>query len=236
MAHRGGRVGFTPVAWFNGGLFDDETALPLGETDIALLERVAALDWAEIDPSILGTLFERGLDPDKRSQLGAHYTDREKIEKLIDPVIRRPLAAEWAETRAGIAAALEKQAAARPGSKPARDARAEAERRLRAFLDRLRAFRVLDPACGSGNFLYLSLLALKDLEHQVSVEAEALGLQREFAEDAMVATRGCAARYARSSTGALSVHCYARSSQTSTVRVGSAADFGGLQTYGHRAR
>ncbi len=182
MASKGGRVGFTPIAWFNGGLFDDGTALPLEEPDIASLERVAALDWAEIDPSILGTLFERGLDPDKRSQLGAHYTDREKIEKLIDPVIRRPLAAEWAETRTRIDAALEKRAAARPGSKAARDARAEAERQLRAYLDRLRAFRVLDPACGSGNFLYLSLLALKDLEHQASVEAEAMGLQREFAQ------------------------------------------------------
>jgi len=180
MAHRGGRVGFQPVAWFNGGLFDDDTALPLEAADIAVLERVAALDWAEIDPSILGTLFERGLDPDKRSQLGAHYTDREKIEKLIDPVIRRPLAAEWADTRNRIEAAMARRAAAAPGSRAARDARAEAERLLRTWLDRLRAYRVLDPACGSGNFLYLSLLALKDLEHQASVEAEALGLQREF--------------------------------------------------------
>ncbi len=180
MARRGGRVGFQPVMWFNGGLFDDDTALPLTAADIGVLERVAALDWAEIDPSILGTLFERGLDPDKRSQLGAHYTDREKIEKLIDPVIRRPLAAEWAETRTQIEAAMARRAAARPGSPSARNARSEAERALRAYLDRLRAFRVLDPACGSGNFLYLSLLALKDLEHQASVEAEALGLQREF--------------------------------------------------------
>jgi hypothetical protein len=79
MRDRGGRVGFQPVLWFNGGLFDDDTALPLDGADIALLSRVAALDWAEVDPSIFGTLFERGLDPDKRSQLGAHYTDRDKI-------------------------------------------------------------------------------------------------------------------------------------------------------------
>jgi len=180
MAERGGEVDFTPVQWFNGGLFDDDAALPLDGDDIALLERTAALDWADIDPSILGTLFERGLDPDKRSQLGAHYTDREKIERLIDPVIRHPLLAEWAAAKQRIADALAKAAAARPGNSAARRARAAAETKLRGFLDGLRAFRVLDPACGSGNFLYLSLLALKDLEHQAIVEAEAMGLQPEF--------------------------------------------------------
>ena len=77
MAERGGEVDFTPVAWFNGGLFDGDAALPLQAEDISLLQRAAALDWAEIDPSILGTLFERGLDPDKRSQLGAHYLPRD---------------------------------------------------------------------------------------------------------------------------------------------------------------
>jgi len=179
MAERGGEVDFTPIPWFNGGLFDTDAALPLGADDVALVRRAAALDWAEVDPSILGTLFERGLDPDKRSQLGAHYTDRAKIELLIDPVIRRPLEAEWGVARAGIEAALGKAAAARAAA-VATKARNEAAGLLRAFLDRLRAYRVLDPACGSGNFLYLSLLALKDLEHRVMVEAEALGLQREF--------------------------------------------------------
>ena len=83
----GGRVGFESVAWFNGGLFDDDTALPLDREGIEAALRAAALDWSEIDPSILGTLFERGLDPDKRSQLGAHYTDRDKIMRIVDPVI-----------------------------------------------------------------------------------------------------------------------------------------------------
>ena len=180
MAERGGEVDFTPVAWFNGGLFDDGAALPLEADDIALLQRAAALDWAEVDPSILGTLFERGLDPDKRSQLGAHYTSREMIERLIEPVVRRPLLAEWSEVREQIAAALTAGTAAKAGSKAKRDAPRRAETLFRGFLDRLRAFRVLDPACGSGNFLYLALLALKDLEHQAMVEAEAIGLQREF--------------------------------------------------------
>ena len=89
----GGRIGFERVDWFNGGLFDDDSALPLTREDIALVREAAARDWAEIDPSIFGTLFERGLDPDKRSQLGAHYTNREKIELLIDPVINSASAA-----------------------------------------------------------------------------------------------------------------------------------------------
>ncbi len=180
MAQRGGEVDFTPVAWFNGGLFDDDGALPLDAADIALVQSAAALDWAEVDPSILGTLFERGLDPDKRSQLGAHYTAREMIELLIDPVVRRPLLAEWAKVRDGIAAAVAVAADPAASAKARRAAPGRATALFRGFLDRLRAFRVLDPACGSGNFLYLALLALKDLEHQAMVEAEALGLQREF--------------------------------------------------------
>ena len=176
---KGGMVGFERVAWFNGGLFDSDEALPLDAADIADLLAAAALDWSEIDPSILGTLFERGLDPDKRSQLGAHYTDRDKIMQIVGPVIVEPLTAEWETARAGIVAAMEKKAQAR--SKPAAS-RAEAEARAvkAAFMQRLANFRVLDPACGSGNFLYLSLLALKDIEHKANLDAEALGLPREF--------------------------------------------------------
>jgi hypothetical protein len=176
MASNGGVVGFTAVPWFDGGLFEDAAALPLERDDIDLLIRVAKLDWAEIDPSILGTLFERGLDTDKRSQLGAHYTNREKIEMLIDAVIRRPLQAEWAAVRERMDAALAAPANGRRG----RNGREMAQALYHGFLQRLRDFRVLDPACGSGNFLYLSLQALKDLEHQAGVEVEALGLQREF--------------------------------------------------------
>ena len=178
MAGSGGMVGFVDVPWFNGGLFKDSTSLPLEKDDLTLLIRVSGLRWAEIDPSILGTLFERGLDPDKRSQLGAHYTDRTKIEMIIDPVIRRPLLAEWTDIRGKIEAAL----AAAPVGRGRRAATGQDTARAlyHGFLERLRAFRVLDPACGSGNFLYLSLQALKDLEHQAGVEVESLGLQREF--------------------------------------------------------
>lgn len=177
MATRGGAVGFVDVPWFNGGLFEDATALPLEAPDLDLLIRAEKLDWAEVDPSILGTLFERGLDPDKRSQLGAHYTDRAKIEMLIDPVIRRPLLAEWHAVRERIEATMAQPV---PRGRRADVAKTAGQSLYRDFLDRLRGFRVLDPACGSGNFLYLGLYALKDLEHQAGVEAEALGLQREF--------------------------------------------------------
>ena len=175
----GGLVGFEAVAWFNGGLFDDDAALPLAKSEIETTLEAAALDWSEIDPSILGTLFERGLDPDKRSQLGAHYTDRDKIMRIVEPVVVRPWLAEWEAVKADIAGRLERASAARSRSARTQQ-RGQAERRLRAFLERLREFTVLDPACGSGNFLYLALHALKDLEHRVQLEAEAMGLQRAF--------------------------------------------------------
>ena len=175
----GGLVGFEAVAWFNGGLFDDDAALPLAKSEIETTLEAAALDWSEIDPSILGTLFERGLDPDKRSQLGAHYTDRDKIMRIVEPVVVRPWLAEWEAEKTEIAGRLERANAAK--SQAARtQQRGQAERRLRAFLERLREFTVLDPACGSGNFLYLALHALKDLEHRVQLEAETMGLQRAF--------------------------------------------------------
>src|SRR6185312_17356591 len=100
-----------------------------------------------------------------------------KIEMLIDPVIRRPLLAEWQAVREKIEEAL---AQPKKRGRRAPDGATAAQALYHGFLERLRRFRVLDPACGSGNFLYLSLQALKDLEHQASVEAEALGLQREF--------------------------------------------------------
>ena len=175
----GGLVGFETVAWFNGGLFDDDAALPLAKSEIETTLEAAALDWSEIDPSILGTLFERGLDPDKRSQLGAHYTDRDKIMRIVEPVVVRPWLAEWEAEKAEISGRLERAGAAR--SQAARTQhRQQAERRLRTFLERLSEFTVLDPACGSGNFLYLALHALKDLEHRVQLEAEAMSLQRAF--------------------------------------------------------
>lgn len=189
MRSPGGMVGFEPVEWFNGGLFDDDSAFPLTKDEIEVAARAADLDWAEIDPTIFGTLFERGLDPDKRSQLGAHYTDREKIDLIVEPVIIRPWLGEWEVAKKEVAEALERAKDAK--SAGARTtARNAAETRYRAFLDRLRAFTVLDPACGSGNFLYVALRALKDLENRFMIEAEALGLQREFPHVGPAAVKG----------------------------------------------
>ena len=181
----GGRVGFEAVAWFDGGLFDDDAALPLTRAEIETVRNAGALDWSEVDPSILGTLFERGLDPGKRAQLGAHYTDRDKIMLIVEPVIIRPWLAEWQTAKNLIGAELDYAETARQRGTP-ESRREETRRRDRAegllqdFLERLRGFTVLDPACGSGNFLYLALQALKDLEHQVQLEAQALGLDRQF--------------------------------------------------------
>ena len=175
----GGRVGFESVEWFNGGLFEDDATLPLDKAQIETTLKASELDWSNIDPSILGTLFERGLDPDKRSQLGAHYTDRDKIMRIIDPVIVRPFLAKWKTAKARIAASLERADAAKSKSAVRRH-RKRTEKSLSSFLAKLRNFTVLDPACGSGNFLYLALHALHDLEHRVQLEAEVLGLQRGF--------------------------------------------------------
>lgn len=185
----GGLVGFEEVAWFNGGLFDDDEALQLEKEDIAQALAAARLDWAEIDPSIFGTLFERGLDPGKRSQLGAHYTDRDKIMLIVGPVIVDPLTHEWEETKQAIQGLLERAGKAKSPS-AATKARNDAQGLYTAFLERLKRFRVLDPACGSGNFLYLALLALKELEHRVNLDAEALGFQRAFPAVGPEAVRG----------------------------------------------
>jgi type II restriction/modification system DNA methylase subunit YeeA len=171
----GGAVGFEAVEWFNGGLFDSDDALPLDWRDIDDLIRTSQLDWSDIDPSILGTLFERGLDPDKRSQLGAHYTDRDKIMMIVTPVIVDPLKAEWAAVKAQIETLLDRaDTRGRMGTADAASRKATALKD--AFKERLRNFRILDPACGSGNFLYLALAELKSLELAVNVEAEALGI------------------------------------------------------------
>lgn len=187
MARKNGKVGFTAIEWFNGGLFADDHVLPVTTEDIEQLRSAAGRDWSQIDPSILGTLFERGLDPAKRSQLGAHYTDRAKIMMIVRPTIIEPLEAEWAEALARMTALVE-NAPKETKTKLLRDkalgkrtrALNKAEAIHNAFIDRLAGFRVLDPACGSGNFLYVALRALKDIEHRANLDAEALGLPRGF--------------------------------------------------------
>ena len=130
-------------------------------TSHALHRAAADMDWRAIDPTIFGTLFERGLDPVARAPLGAHYTDTGTIAKLIDPLVSEPLAAEWASRHSAEIIAKPKKAKAV----------------YQTFLLRLNRFRVLDPACGCGNFLYLALKALRDIEKRAHVDAIELGLQ-----------------------------------------------------------
>ncbi|MDP2827323.1 MAG: hypothetical protein Q8O37_01820 [Sulfuricellaceae bacterium] len=173
----GGDFALESIPWFNGGLFK-KIAVPALETaDVVALLEAARMNWNAIEPAILGTLFERGLNPDMRSQLGAHYTDPATILKLIRPVIEAPLLAEWQAAQQRIAAAMEKF---QQGGKGSQAAHKEAQAAFISHLERLKNYRVLDPACGSGNFLYLALKTLKDLEHRANLEAEALGLQRQI--------------------------------------------------------
>jgi hypothetical protein len=170
----GGEFGLEHILHFNGGLFDSDDALPLDADSLDMLRTISKQDWSSIDPTIFGTLFERFLDPDKRAQIGAHYTDPDKIMMIVNPVIVRPLTAEWEACKAELVDLLSKGRMRDGGPGPAAKSRAEA--RFDVFLKRLDDVRVLDPACGSGNFLYLALQALKDLERRAIVEAVAMGL------------------------------------------------------------
>ena len=162
----GGEFGNEVIQHFNGGLFDDAPPLPLLHGDLIELQRAAAKDWSAVEPSIFGTLFERILDPKKRAQIGAHYTSREDIMLVIDPVIMLPLRRKWETVKADAAPALAKHDA--EPSRKKRDVLAEP---LRTLLDDFRRYlgqlRVLDPASGSGNFLYVALQSLLDLDDEV---------------------------------------------------------------------
>jgi hypothetical protein len=140
---------------FNGGLFADSAVLPLDGTSLGLLIDAAKKDWQHVEPAIFGTLLERALIPSERHKLGAHYTPRAYVERLVLPTVVEPLREEWGHVRAA-AVTL----AGRGDLKGA-------IRETHAFHHRLCAVRVLDPACGSGNFLYVALEHLKRLEGEI---------------------------------------------------------------------
>ena len=169
----GGEFGLESIRHFNGNLFNDATVPELTATEVKQIEDASQLDWSAIDPSIFGTLFERGLDPAKRSQLGAHFTGKEDIETLVDAVIMQPLRKEWTETRQIVESLVTtgKKKPGTPADKPLtapmqKKANGEAASIIHQFLVRLQTVKVLDPACGSGNFLYVTLQKLKDLEKE----------------------------------------------------------------------
>ncbi|GAA4383219.1 class I SAM-dependent DNA methyltransferase [Hymenobacter koreensis] len=160
--------GFSPdlkarLRRFNGKLFHDATALPLTPDQMALLLKAAEADWTEVEPAIFGTLLERALDPKVRHSLGAHYTPRRYVERLVLPTVLEPLRREWTAAQAASARRLDE-------GQP-REARQELVR----FLTRLTSLRILDPACGSGNFLYVTLEHLKRLEGEVLAAINAFG-------------------------------------------------------------
>lgn len=173
VMRNGGLYGNDDIPWFNGGLFQKVNVPELSAMDVAELRNAASLNWSAIDVSIFGTLFERGLDPSKRSQLGAHYTDPATILRIIEPVLMRPLLQQWEQTEHSIRAEMAKSK--RRNDKHHRSAQAH----FITWLEQIQNYRVLDPACGSGNFLYLGLKALKDIEHQSHLAASAFGLDRQ---------------------------------------------------------
>lgn len=140
----GGEVLLEDVPRFNGGLFDGSDALPLDAAEITILYEAALLNWSEVEPAIFGTLFERSLDPEKRSQLGAHYTSRQDIQRIVEPVIMQPLERRWAKIREAAEAFL---------ADPPTNAKTAASKRKKLvdapvteFLHDLHQLRVLDPA------------------------------------------------------------------------------------------
>jgi hypothetical protein len=140
---------------FNGGLFAETDALDLNEEQLAILTLAALADWQDVEPAIFGTLLERALSPLERHKLGAHYTPRAYVERLVLPTIIEPLREDWD------AAKTASLALANAGK------RKEAVEQALAFLDKLTTVRVLDPACGTGNFLYVAMARMKDLEGEV---------------------------------------------------------------------
>lgn len=148
---------------FNGGLFQNVRALPLDQDDIIELHNAARRGWGEVEPAIFGTLLENALEAQERSQLGAHYTPRPYVERLVIPTIMEPLRADWAEVKARV------EDLHRQGD------HAKALQAVRDFHHRLCTTRILDPACGTGNFLYVSLELMKRLEGEVLDALDALG-------------------------------------------------------------
>ena len=175
----GGMFGAKQIAWFNGDLFRADTPIELSPVALQRLGEACAQNWRSIEPSIFGTLFERALDASKRAQTGAHYTGADDIELVVEPVVMTPLRREWETARAEI----ESSEAGFAGLEDFRDYGRQsgqsvnpvnpdsdnppARQRLEAFRERLASVRVLDPACGSGNFLYIALRSLLDLEREV---------------------------------------------------------------------
>jgi hypothetical protein len=172
----GGLFGAEILKRFNGHFFQTVEALPLDPADAALLLEAAQADWAGVEPTIFGSLLVRALDPVERHRLGAEYTPRAYIERLIEPTVLEPIRERWTAVQAEVIQ-LEQAAAGKARPKKA-DAKSDplrpARERLNAFHEWLCGLRFLDPACGSGNFLYVTMAAVKRIELEDFREMERL--------------------------------------------------------------
>ncbi len=171
VMNRGGKFSMHTVPQFNGMLFKDaDVPEHIGAQEIHTLERLDQLEWSDVEPTVFGTLFERVIDPRQRKMLGAHYTSRDDINLIVQPVLMEPLRREWNAVRTNVLAYTESRA----GQRASVEARRERVRTAVApFLKRISSIQVLDPACGSGNFLYVSLALLKELEKEAIAFARA---------------------------------------------------------------
>jgi hypothetical protein len=161
---KGGTFGKDKIRYFNGHLFEESTVFELTEGELRALATAGEADWQFIEPSIMGTLFERALEPEQRAQLGAHYTSETDIRTLVEPVLMSPLRREWSVLKGELTPAFIKG----KGTKEDRE-------KIAALLKKVSSITVLDPACGSGNFLYVSLQVLLDLEKEIVTFATQLG-------------------------------------------------------------
>ncbi|MDQ6702743.1 MAG: class I SAM-dependent DNA methyltransferase [Pseudomonadota bacterium] len=157
------------VRQFNGYLFKNRTVLPLPREEIGELFEAARKDWKLVEPAIFGTLLEQALNPAERRKLGAHYTPRAYVERLVVATILEPLKAEWANVQAA--------AESKRGEGDAKGAMTL----VKNFHEKLCGIRILDPACGTGNFLYVSLELMKRLEGEVLEALASLAGQGRFA-------------------------------------------------------
>ena len=193
------------VRRFNGKLFKDAKALPLEREDIGELHAAAKRDWRKVEPAIFGTLLEQALNPKERAKLGAHYTPRAYVERLVFVTVIEPLRHEWSKVQATAERLkIEADQLATDAEDRARklktkdqreldairDARSEAKRTQQQAIDTIHDFhkklcatRVLDPACGTGNFLYVAMELMKRLEGEVLESLADMGGQEALALD-----------------------------------------------------
>ena len=160
---------------FNGSLFKDAKAFPMGREEIGELLAASTHDWRYVEPAIFGTLVEQALEPGERRKLGAHYTPRSYVERLVEVTVMEPLRDDWNTAQIKAADARERGEAAHSSSAERDSANKEAVAAVRAFHHQLCTTRVLDPACGTGNFLYVSLELMKRLEGEVLEALAELG-------------------------------------------------------------